>query len=226
MNNIILFHGSTKIIEKPTWGEGNPKNDYGLGFYCTENLELAKEWASTERNDGFANQYEMNTESLSILHLNQSPYHILNWLSILLENRTFIVSQGLPFEAMQYLLANFLPEYEYYDLIAGYRADDSYFSFANAFLNNTISLEQLRKAMFLGKLGEQVVQKSEEAFSRLVFKESIVVESSQYYPKRQARDRQAREDFQNEKMTVPPVDAIYMIDILRQKWTNEDPRLQ
>lgn len=226
MENITLYHGSIKVIEKPVIGLGNPKNDYGLGFYCTENLELAKEWASTERNDGFANSYEIDLEGLSILHLNKKPYHILNWLSILLQNRTFVLSQGLPSEAKAYLLDNFLPEYEHYDLIIGYRADDSYFSFANAFLNNTISLEQLRKAMFLGKLGEQVVLKSEEAFSRLIFNESIPVDSSLYFPKRQARDRQARADFQNEKAEVSPADAVYMIDILRQKWTNEDPRLQ
>lgn len=226
MEKISLYHGSTKVIEKPVLGLGNPKNDYGLGFYCTENLELAKEWASTERSDGFANSYEIGFEGLNILYLNKAPYHILNWLSILLKNRNFVLSQGLPSEAKAYLLDNFLPEYEHYDLIIGYRADDSYFSFANTFLNNTISLEQLRKAMFLGKLGEQVVLKSKEAFSRLVFKESIPVDSSLYYPKRQARDRQAREDFQNEKAVVSPADAIYMIDILRQKWTNEDPRLQ
>jgi hypothetical protein len=80
--------------------------------------------------------------------------------------------------------------------------------------------------MFLGKLGEQVVLKSEEAFSHLIFNESIPVDSSLYFPKRQARDRQARADFQNEKAEVSPADAVYMIDILRQKWTNEDPRLQ
>ena len=226
MKKIILYHGSTKIIEKPVFGEGNPKNDYGLGFYCTENMELAKEWASTERNDGFANRYELDAEGLSILHLNHSPYHILNWLSILLKNRTFIVSQGLPFEAMQYLLANFLPEYEYYDLIVGYRADDSYFSFANAFLNNTISLDQLRNAMMLGKLGEQIVLKSKKAFSSLIFKESIPVDSSLYYPKRMARDRKARDDFQQMKSATSTADAVYMIDILRQQWTNDDPRLQ
>ncbi|MBR5910838.1 MAG: DUF3990 domain-containing protein [Bacteroidales bacterium] len=225
MENITLYHGSTKVIEKPIIGLGNPRNDYGLGFYCTENLELAKGWASTERSDGFANQYAIDLEGLGILRLNSEPYHILNWLSILLENRTFILSQGLPSKAKAYLLEHFLPDYEHYDLIIGYRADDSYFAFANAFLNNTISLEQLRKAMFLGKLGEQVVLKSEKAFSRLAFVESLPVDSSQYYPKRMARDRQAREDFQNEKMTVSPADAVYMIDILRQNWTNDDPRL-
>lgn len=225
MDNIILYHGSTKIIEKPILGFGNPKNDYGLGFYCTKNIELAKEWAVTERNDGFVNSYEFDLNGMDILYLNRKPYHILNWLSILLKNRTFVLSQGLPSEAKAYLLDEFLPNYEPYDLIVGYRADDSYFSFANAFLNNTISLEQLRKAMFLGKLGEQVVLKSEKAFSCLTFKESISIDSSQYYPKRQARDRQAREDFQKEKLSSSPDDAIYMIDILRQKWTNDDPRL-
>lgn len=225
MKKITLFHGSTKIVEKPILGVGNPKNDYGLGFYCTENLELAKEWASTERNDGFANSYEMDIEGLDILRLNKTPYHILNWLAILLKNRTFVLSQGLPTEAKAYLLENFLPDYEQFDLIIGYRADDSYFSFANAFLNNTISLEQLRKAMYLGKLGEQVVLKSEKAFLEIVFKESIPVDSSLYYPKRQARDRQAREDYQEEKSATSSVNAVYMIDILREKWTNDDSRL-
>ena len=225
MEIIALYHGSTKIIEKPVLGLGNPKNDYGLGFYCTENLELAKEWASTERSDGFANSYEMDIEGLDILRLNRKPYHILNWLAILLENRTFVLSQGLPIEAKAYLLENFLPDYEQYDLIIGYRADDSYFSFANAFLNNTISLEQLRKAMYLGKLGEQVVLKSEKAFSKIIFIESIPVDSNLYYPKRQARDRQAREDYQKEKNATSSVDAVYMIDILREKWTNDDSRL-
>ena len=123
------------------------------------------------------------------------------------------------------LLNHFLPDYEPYDLIVGYRADDSYFAFANAFLNNTISLEQLRKAMKLGNLGEQVVLKSERAFAQLHFIESIPVDSSQYYPKRMARDRQAREDFQNQKSMATASDAIYMIDILRQNWSNDDPRL-
>ena len=226
MKNIILYHGSTKVIERPMLGFGNPKNDYGLGFYCTENLELANEWASTEQNNGFANRYELDLDELTIFHLNEKPYHILNWLSILLKNRTFVLSQGLPFEARRYLLDNFLPEYESYDIIIGYRADDSYFSFANAFLNNTISLEQLRKAMMLGKLGEQVVLKSEKAFERIVFKESIAVDSNFYFPKRMARDRQAREDSQKEKSLASAADAVYMIDILRQNWTNDDPRLQ
>ena len=38
-----LYHGSKYIIDKPTFGKGKPYNDYGLGFYCTENIDMAKE---------------------------------------------------------------------------------------------------------------------------------------------------------------------------------------
>lgn len=225
MKKIVLYHGSTKVIEKPLLGAGNPNNDYGLGFYCTKNQELAMEWASTERNNGFANHYELDVDGLYVLNLNKKPYHILNWLAILLKNRTFVLSQGLPTDAREYLLNTFLPEYDNYDVITGYRADDSYFSFANAFLNNTISLEQLRQAMYLGKLGEQIVLKSQKAFESLYYLESISVDSSLYFPKRQARDNKAREDFQNVKTLEVPENSIFMIDILRQKWTNDDTRL-
>lgn len=54
-----------------------------------------------------------------------------------------------------------------FDLIVGYRADDSYFDYAESFVNNGVSVEQLAMAMRLGKLGEQIVLKSKFAFSHL-----------------------------------------------------------
>ena len=42
---MILFHGSPVIVKEPSLEKGKPYNDYGRGFYCTEHVELAKEWA-------------------------------------------------------------------------------------------------------------------------------------------------------------------------------------
>ena len=84
-DKLTIYHGSSKIIERPDFGTGNPHNDYGLGFYCTESMELAKEWASSTETDGFANQYQLNLTGLSTLSLTSGDYHILNWLSVLLE---------------------------------------------------------------------------------------------------------------------------------------------
>ena len=80
-----------------------------------------------------------------------------------------------------YLKTNFLPDISDYDLIKGYRADDSYFSFAQAFLSNQISYLQLQKAMKLGKLGEQIVLKSQKAFNQLEFKNYEIAEGKKYY---------------------------------------------
>ena len=56
MSKLILFHGSPEIIQTPVYGKGKSYKDYGIGFYCTEHLELAKEWACTENTDGYANK--------------------------------------------------------------------------------------------------------------------------------------------------------------------------
>lgn len=223
---MILFHGSPNIIPKPIYGFGNPKNDYGLGFYCSESLELAKEWACTTEEGGYANQYEFDMSGLNVMNLSDGDYHILNWLAILLENRTFKLSGDLSSDARDYILRTFKPAYRDKDVVIGYRADDSYFSFANAFLNNTISLARLEKAMVLGKLGIQVVPISEKAFERLRFIDSHPADGTIYYPRRMARDTAAREEFRRTRRDPAAENELYMMDILRGRWQNDDPRLQ
>ena len=223
---LLIYHGSQMIIERPTFGKGNTNNDYGLGFYCTETLELAKEWACSSETSGYANKYELDTDGLSVLCSSDGNYNILNWLSILLENRKFRIGGDIAVRAKEYITEKFLPDYQDYDIIKGYRADDSYFSFAAAFLNNTISLSQLEKAMVLGKLGEQIVAKSEKSFNSLSYIESITADKELYYPKKLARDNGAREEFRKEKSRTAIENEIYILDIIRERWDNDDARLQ
>lgn len=221
-----IYHGSTQIIERPTFGAGNPRNDYGLGFYCTQDRELAKEWASTENENGFSNKYELNIKDLSILNLNNGEYHILNWLAILLENRIFRIREDVAIRAKEYILENFYVNYKSVDVICGYRADDSYFSYANAFLNNTLSLKQLEKAMLYGDLGEQVVLRTQKAFEQLTFVESETVDREIYYPKKLARDVEAREAFRKDRKVGIVEEENYVLDIVRGRWKDDDTRLQ
>ena len=105
-----LYHGSISIIEKPIFGYGKTYNDYGPGFYCTESLEMAKEWGVSRNQDGYANCYEIECDGLQILNLNAREYCILHWLTILLQNREFDIPSGLALEAKEYLLANFIED--------------------------------------------------------------------------------------------------------------------
>lgn len=222
---ITLWHGSADIIEKPLYGHGKPYNDYGLGFYCTESEELAKEWACAARLNGYANRYQMDLQSLKILRLSDPPYTILNWLALLVANRQFQPSSAVAKQGIEYLLNNFLPNISSYDVIIGYRADDSYFSFARAFLNNTISLEQLSEAMRLGKLGEQIVLKSRTAFEQIRFTGYEIADGAIYYIKRKLRDEEARRAY-HAKAEIDDLNGLYMRDLIRERVQNNDPRLQ
>lgn len=226
LDKVTIYHGSSKIIEKPAYGIGNPNNDYGLGFYCTESIELAKEWACSTETDGYANQYTLELDGLSVLSLIGGQYSILNWLFVLLENRKFRISSAIARQAKEYIFENFAIDYRHYDIIKGYRADDSYFSFANAFLNNTISIAQLEKAMVLGKLGEQVVIMSERAFDAIRFVDAIPAPKEIYLAKKLARDTAAREEFKKEREKGSIFTEKYVLDIIREGWKNDDPRLQ
>jgi hypothetical protein len=84
-----FIHGSTKIIEKPTLAAGKKHNDYGQGFYCTKEIEVAKEWASRENSNGFVNKYSLRKSGLKVLDMQDKCYNVLNWLAILLQNRIF-----------------------------------------------------------------------------------------------------------------------------------------
>lgn len=223
---MYIYHGSTKIIEKPQYGYGKVYNDYGLGFYCTENIELAKEWSCSLMQDGYVNKYKIEIKSLSVLDLTKG-YHILNWLAILLENRTFDGLSELGYKGKEYILKEFLPKYRDYDVIVGYRADDSYFQFAKDFIQGAISLNTLSKAMKLGKLGEQIVLISKKSFEILEFCGYEISSYEEYYYRRKIRDQKAREDYKfHLKHSLLQENDIFIIDILRQEMKNNDQRLQ
>lgn len=222
----LLYHGSDKIIEKPIYGAGKKYNDYGLGFYCTDSLEMAKEWGVGKDRSGYANCYTLDCTGLRILNLNSEEYGILHWLTILLQNREFDVPSGIALESKEYLLENFKIDYSGYDAIIGYRADDSYFSFAQDFINGTISYRQLKNAMHLGKLGQQFALKSRKAFEQIHFTGYEIAESDEWYAKKMLRDKAARREYFDAEKNRRQRGDIYMMQIMDEEMLPNDPRLR
>lgn len=220
---ITIYHGSEQVVEVPAFGLGRKNNDFGLGFYCTESKELAKEWAVSSLRNGFANRYTLDTEYLNILNLNSPNYTILNWIAVLVEHRLFSIKTPVARRAKRYLIDNFGINVNAYDLITGYRADDSYFDYAESFLNNGISVEQLAKAMRLGKLGEQIVLKSKFAFDRIQYEGFDIAEKDKYYVLRKSRDDEANQLYLD--MLEEEDDGLYIQDIMRGGIRNDDPRI-
>lgn len=220
-----LWHGSQKIIKAPQLSMGKVHNDYGQGFYCTESLDLAKEWACSRDVDGFANRYELDMTDLNILDLLSPQYSVIHWIALLIEHRSFRKDTAVAVGACEYLHNHFLPDTEAYDVIRGWRADDSYFSYARAFVNNTITVEQLGRSMRLGNLGEQIMLKSERAFKNSRFAGFERAPLALYGPLARERDEAAREQYR-QLLAENPFEGIRIVDIIREGMTADDLRLQ
>lgn len=220
---MILYHGSENIIDKPVYRGGKRYNDYGYGFYCTEFSDVAREWAVSVDHDGYLNRYDFSVNGLKLLDLNE--YSILTWIAILLQNRTFALTSPMAFEGKEYIIEHFGIPYEKYDVITGYRADDSYFSFAQDFISNTISVGQLRRAMHLGDLGNQIVIKSKKAFERLVFENAEPVSRDIWLRKRMERDERARTAYFSMNRKKREKGELYIADIMDEELGIDDKGL-
>lgn len=222
-----IYHGSAYCIGKPVFGKGRAENDYGLGLYCSEDMELAREWACFEPRDGFANRYQIEMDGLNVLELNSPRYSILNWLAILVTNRRISRLSPMMSLGADWLKEHFAVDVSQADVIIGYRADDSYFQFARAFLSNTISVTTLAKAMKLGELGTQFVVKSERAFDRIEPNGWIAAPGDIYYSRRKARDEKARRLYSEmEAAEYLTAGGIFIRDIINEKMEADDERLQ
>ena len=227
MATITLFHGSDHVIKNPQLALGKETTDYGRGFYCTPLPEMAKEWACKQDTDGFVNEYQFCDDGLNVLNLLDGKHTVLNWIALLLQHRLFTINDAIAQDAKAYLIENFSIDTSKYDFVVGYRADDSYFSYAQSFVHNALPLRSLSKALMLGKLGEQTVLISEKAFAGLKFINAEPVEKELYYPKFISRDTKARQDYQTEiKKSNSYRDDIFVMDIMREEIKNDDSRIQ
>ena len=222
---MLLYHGSDHVIKRPEFGAGKKHNDYGRGFYCTENIELAKEWAVPEDADGYVNKYSIDTSRLSILDINSEQYTMLHWVGILLKNRIFTLSTPLEREAKKYILDNFNISLDGIDIVKGYRADDSYFSYARDFISGVISYEQLSKALRLGMLGEQYCLVSQKVFTEIEYVGNEYVDSEEWYPRKMLRDMYARQGYRNMENEEYRKGELYITKIIDEEMKKDDLRI-
>lgn len=193
MSKIILYHGSSDKVVVPKYGFGEEKHDYGKGFYLTENIELAKEWAvcRPDETNGWVHKFELETTDLKILDFQK--YNVLSWLAELMKHR-----DASDTKRYHMLAKKFIEKYGIntsdYDVIKGWRADASYFYIAKEFVRDNVDIEILEELLSLGGLGIQYCVKSELAYSKLTEIQSdlISVDYNEFNDKYNGRDINAR----------------------------------
>lgn len=192
MKKIILYHGTPDEVVNPVYGRGKDKHDYGRGFYLTEDIELAKEWAVCRPNqqNGWVHKYELDCTDLKMFDFQEK--NVLSWLAELMKHR-----DAADTKRYRMLAAKFIEKYgidvNSYDVIKGWRADASYFYIAKEFVRDNIDIEILEELLSLGGLGIQYCLKSELAFSKLrEIDEILSVDYTEFNDKYNKRDIEAR----------------------------------
>lgn len=193
MSKIILYHGTSDKIISPTYGLGNEKHDYGKGFYLTESIELAKEWAVCKPNDtnGWVHKFILDTEGLKVLDFQEK--NVLAWLAELMKHRDASDSKRYHMLAKKFIDKYGIDSTQY-DVIKGWRANASYFYIAKEFVRDNVDLDILEELLSLGGLGIQYCIKSKLAYSKLteLHEELTSVDFIEFNEKYNLRDYNAR----------------------------------
>lgn len=195
MSEIILYHGTPDKDVTPIFGRGDDKHDYGRGFYLTEDIQLAKEWAVCRPNDtnGWVHKYILDVENLKILDFQK--YNTLAWLAELMKHRDAADSKRYRVLSEKFI-AKYGMDTTDYDVIKGWRANASYFYIAREFVRDNVDIDILEKLLFLGGLGIQYCIKSEAAFSKLTEDKNglLLVDYAEFNDMYNQRDAAARDN--------------------------------
>lgn len=198
MGVITLYHGSPNKVVIPQYGCGDDKHDYGRGFYLTDDIELAKEWAvcRPDEKNGWVHKYELECDELKILDFKE--YDVLAWLAELMKHRDAADSKRYRMLAKKFI-AKYGKDTDEYDVIKGWRADASYFYIAKEFVRDNIDIDILEELLLLGGLGTQYCVKSERAYSRLheITGELLSVEYAEFNDRYNKRDVEARKNMRD-----------------------------
>ena len=194
MEKVILFHGTPAETVVPTYGLGDEKHDYGKGFYLTEDIELAKEWAvcRPDKQNGWVHKFALELDGLRILDFQKLD--VLAWIAELMKHRHASDSKRY-----RVLSAKFIDRYgvdtEGYDVIKGWRANASYFYIAKEFVRDNVDVEILEDLLSLGGLGIQYCLKTPKAYENLEedYDGIIKVDYDEFNVKYNQRDAAARD---------------------------------
>lgn len=151
---MILYHGTASIFEKPDLSFSREDIDFGVGFYCTEDLEMAKIWASN-KNRSIVNTYEFDLSDLKIYHFEANE----EWLKFIQGNR----------------LGEETKDYSSYDILIGPTADDKLFATLNRFIDGEYTAEEAVDVINIMGYNNQIVLRNDKAIDNIKFKERIFI---------------------------------------------------
>lgn len=153
MNKIIVYHGSSQIVETPEIRITKYNKDFYFGFYCTIMEKQARRWATRFGKKGYVNIYEyIPDQKLNILVFEKMTE---SWLDFIVACR--------------------MGQSHGYDIVEGPMADDAIYNYVQGFIDGKYSREAFWELVKFKYPTHQIVFCTEVALSTLTFEGSVTL---------------------------------------------------
>lgn len=154
---MIIYHGSTALVEKPEICTGSTFLDFGVGFYTTTSYEQAERWARIKmrrenKSIGYVAVYEFDYDAAKAnTVIRKFDSADMDWLLFVVNNR-----RGIPFE-------------ESVDMHIGPVADDNVYQSIRFFETGILNAEETVKRLKTEVLHDQWTFHTEKLLSYCKF---------------------------------------------------------
>ena len=160
---MILYHGSTEIVEKPKIIQGDKFLDFGYGFYTTTSKEQALRWAEIKKKRINGKKSYLNIYEIEDTVFSNQLFSILNfdnpsreWLEFVIRNRRGSIIHN-------------------YDVVWGPVANDTLYRIITIYESGILTFEETINRLKVHELFDQLSFHSEKVLENLVFTEKIIV---------------------------------------------------
>lgn len=160
---MIIYHGSTVIVEEPRILQSKRFMDFGTGFYTTSNREQARRWASKVSTrlkvaQGYISRYEFDSEAakreLSVIHFATANEEWLEFVSDCRNGRM---------------------AFDDYDIVIGPVADDNVYETVQLYELGVFSKKETIKRLKVQKLYDQILFHTEHALQYCSFMDADAI---------------------------------------------------
>lgn len=117
MEKMIVYHGSSQIVETPEIRIAKFNKDFYFGFYCTIMKKQAQRWATRYGQKGYVNLYEYCPN----------------------ENLKMLKFEKMTEEWLDFIAACRVGRAHDYDIVEGPMADDTIFNYVQGFIDGKYS---------------------------------------------------------------------------------------
>lgn len=210
-----LYHGTNKIIERPTTDMIKYACGLGQGFYLTGDENRAKEYAVSLKEDGFVSKFSIDLERYNILDLRDEKYTPLNWVGIFAANRSIDVDSREALDAKNYLIDNYKVEGDF-DIVIGPRCDGIFTRVATDFINGKLTYRNLCRMLNVGDAEIQVAILKDEVLDELQFDGYFYVSSDDVYSTKEMNNIKKLEGYKKRLETTVKNGDMFVFDIMNE----------